>query len=85
MGLYVICNMDFLAKRSEMWKNIQKSIDEVGALQNALTVKCKMHKKEQVSLNSSYHSILSFRQLLAEKILIKNVVKGVVMIHVILA
>uniref|UniRef100_A0A914YH81 NFX1-type zinc finger-containing protein 1 n=1 Tax=Panagrolaimus superbus TaxID=310955 RepID=A0A914YH81_9BILA len=48
MGLFVICNMEFLAKRSEMWKRIQESVEEVDALDGALTVKCEMHGKEQV-------------------------------------
>uniref|UniRef100_A0A914PS09 DNA2/NAM7 helicase-like C-terminal domain-containing protein n=1 Tax=Panagrolaimus davidi TaxID=227884 RepID=A0A914PS09_9BILA len=52
-GLFVICNMDFLAKKSEMWKKIQKSVEEVDAIDTALTVKCKMHQKEQVSFELS--------------------------------
>uniref|UniRef100_A0A914YV12 RZ-type domain-containing protein n=1 Tax=Panagrolaimus superbus TaxID=310955 RepID=A0A914YV12_9BILA len=48
MGLYVICNLDFLSARSEMWKNIQKGAEEVGALDDSLTVECKMHRKQQL-------------------------------------
>lgn len=52
MGLYVICNMDFLVKYckgSDMWKEIQKSVEDADAIDNGLVVKCQMHQKEQVN------------------------------------
>uniref|UniRef100_A0AC34F6S1 RZ-type domain-containing protein n=1 Tax=Panagrolaimus sp. ES5 TaxID=591445 RepID=A0AC34F6S1_9BILA len=47
MGLYVTGNFDFLSSRSEMWKNIQKSVEEAKALDNSLEVKCQMHGRTQ--------------------------------------
>uniref|UniRef100_A0AC34FL39 NFX1-type zinc finger-containing protein 1 n=1 Tax=Panagrolaimus sp. ES5 TaxID=591445 RepID=A0AC34FL39_9BILA len=48
MGLYVICNLDFLAENHDLWKKIRFSPADVGAVSNELIVKCQMHEKEQV-------------------------------------
>lgn len=49
MGLYVICNLDFLADKNDLWKKIKASAVEVGAVSDDLIVKCQTHGKEQVS------------------------------------
>uniref|UniRef100_A0A914QGV9 NFX1-type zinc finger-containing protein 1 n=1 Tax=Panagrolaimus davidi TaxID=227884 RepID=A0A914QGV9_9BILA len=48
MGLYVLCNLDFLAQNHELWKKIKESAADVEAVSTELIVKCQMHGKEQV-------------------------------------
>uniref|UniRef100_A0AC35GUL3 RZ-type domain-containing protein n=1 Tax=Panagrolaimus sp. PS1159 TaxID=55785 RepID=A0AC35GUL3_9BILA len=48
LGLYVIGNIDFLAKNSVLWNEIRKSAQEAGALSNELVVSCQMHQNEQI-------------------------------------
>lgn len=53
MGLYVICNMDFLASNSTLWEKIRQSAVSVGAVGSELIVKCQMHGNEQVGFRES--------------------------------
>ncbi|KAI1714324.1 AAA domain-containing protein [Ditylenchus destructor] len=49
IGLYVLGNIDFLSKRSDLWMEIRKSVEEAGALsKGTFPVKCQMHGVEQV-------------------------------------
>uniref|UniRef100_A0A914Q6X0 RZ-type domain-containing protein n=1 Tax=Panagrolaimus davidi TaxID=227884 RepID=A0A914Q6X0_9BILA len=48
LGLYVIGNIDFLAKNCVLWNEIRKSAQDAGALSNELIVSCQMHQNEQI-------------------------------------
>uniref|UniRef100_A0A914XAK5 UBA domain-containing protein n=1 Tax=Plectus sambesii TaxID=2011161 RepID=A0A914XAK5_9BILA len=47
IGLFCLANLDFLAKHSDLWQKIRQSLDQVGAVQRTLPVKCVMHGFEQ--------------------------------------
>uniref|UniRef100_A0A914W199 UBA domain-containing protein n=1 Tax=Plectus sambesii TaxID=2011161 RepID=A0A914W199_9BILA len=47
IGLFCLANLDFLAKHSDLWQKIRRSLDQVGAVQRSLPVKCVMHGFEQ--------------------------------------
>uniref|UniRef100_A0A914UKQ1 UBA domain-containing protein n=1 Tax=Plectus sambesii TaxID=2011161 RepID=A0A914UKQ1_9BILA len=47
IGLFCLANLDFLAKHSDLWREIRQSLDKVGAVQRFLPVKCVMHGFEQ--------------------------------------
>uniref|UniRef100_A0A914XBR8 NFX1-type zinc finger-containing protein 1 n=1 Tax=Plectus sambesii TaxID=2011161 RepID=A0A914XBR8_9BILA len=47
IGLFCLANLDFLAKHSDLWQKIRRSLDQVGAVQRTLPVKCVMHGFEQ--------------------------------------
>uniref|UniRef100_A0AC34GED5 DNA2/NAM7 helicase-like C-terminal domain-containing protein n=1 Tax=Panagrolaimus sp. ES5 TaxID=591445 RepID=A0AC34GED5_9BILA len=47
LGLYVLCNMNFLASNCGLWENIRQSAVEANAIGTKFIVKCELHQTEQ--------------------------------------
>jgi helicase required for RNAi-mediated heterochromatin assembly 1 len=47
-GLYVVGNINFLAERSKLWRDIRRSLVQERAVGVALPITCVLHGIEQV-------------------------------------
>jgi hypothetical protein len=48
IGFYLLGNLDFLAGKCDLWRDIKRSLETVNAINRCLTIKCQLHGVEQV-------------------------------------